>query len=338
MSLELSNVLRRMRIAGALFLVVMLMGTFGYRLIGGPDTHWVDAIYMTGITISTLGYHEVIPLEGHPYGRLFTLFMVFSGFAVITYFFSNIVALFIEGDIRRTFIKRRMQQKIEKMSNHYVICGAGRVGRNIAYELAHTEHEFVVADINETPLVLLQEEFKHMVYQVGDCTDDGFLKTLGIDRARGVFVVGGDDNTNLVICLTARQLNPSVKIVSRTKDVLHVNKMKSAGADRVVSPNYIGGIRMAAEMLRPAAVSFVDELMRTEFDQRLEECIIPEYLDGQPISNFPIQDLEQTLVLALRKENKWHYSPSKTHIMKKGEHIVLITTPKERKILEERMN
>lgn len=338
MSLELSNVFRRLRIAGALLLVNIAMGTFGYRLIGGESTSWVDAIYMTGITISTLGYHEVVPMEGHPYGRLFTLFMVFSGFAVITYFFSNLVALFIEGDIRKTFIKRRMQKKIEKMDGHYIICGAGRVGRNIAYELAHTEHDFVVADLNETPLHVLQEEFHSIVYLVGDCTDDGFLKSLGIERARGVFVVGGDDNTNLVICLTARQLNPSIKIVSRTKDVLHVNKMKSAGADRVVSPNYIGGIRMAAEMLRPAAVSFVDELMRTEFDQRLEECIIPAYLDGQPISNFPIQDLEQTLILALRKDNKWHYSPSKSHIMKKGEHVVLITTPKERKILETRMN
>jgi voltage-gated potassium channel len=338
MSLELSNVLRRLRIAGGLFILVMLMGTTGYKLIGGPDTALVDAVYMTGITISTLGYHEVIPLEGHPYGRLFTLFMVFSGFAVITYFFSNIVALFIEGDIRKTFTKRRMQKKIEKMQDHFIICGTGRVGRNIAYELHHTEHDFVVADIIEEPIEVLQQEFHDIAFLVGDCTDDTFLQSLGVEKARGIFVVGGDDNTNLVICLTARQLNPEIKIVSRTKDVLHVNKMKSAGADRVVSPNYIGGIRMAAEMLRPAAVSFMDELLRTEFDLNLEECIIPEYLDGQPISNYPIQDLEQTMILALRSEKGWRYNPSKSHVMKQGEHIVLITNPVERKILESRMN
>jgi voltage-gated potassium channel len=336
--MELSNVFRRLKIAGSLFLSIMIGGSCGYYFLGEEGTTWMDAFYMTGITVSTLGYSEVVSLDEHPYGRLFTLLLVFSGFAVLTYLFSNLIALFIEGDIRSTFIKRRMMKEIEKMSEHYIICGCGRVGRNIAFELMHTERDFVMADNQEEAFDVLKDEIKNTPFVVGDCTDDSFLLSLGIERARGIFIVSGSDNTNLVICLTARQLNPNIKIVARTKELTHANKMHRVGADRVVSPNYIGGIRMAAEMLRPAAVSFMDELMRSEFDQRLEECVIPEQLDGQPLSSFPISDLENTQILALREEGIWHYSPAMNHEMKKGEHVVVITNPKERKILETRIN
>jgi voltage-gated potassium channel len=336
--MELKNVFRRLRIAGLLLLTIMIGGSCGYFFLGEEGTTWMDAFYMTGITISTLGYREVVPLDGHPYGRLFTLFLVFSGFAVLTYLFSNLIALFIEGDIRSTFIKRRMLNKIKKMSDHYIICGCGRVGRNIAFELMHTERDFVMADNQEEVFEALIDDIKDVPFVVGDCTDDSFLVSLGIERAKGIFVVSGNDNINLVVCLTARQLNADIKIVSRTKELIHANKMHRVGADRVVSPNYIGGIRMAAEMLRPTAVSFMDELMRSEFDQRLEECVIPESLDGRPLSEFPINDLGNTLILALREEGIWHYSPDKDHEMRKGDHVVLITTPKERKILEMRMH
>lgn len=336
--MELQNVLRRLKIAGILFALTMIGGSMGYYYLGNTGTTWMDAIYMTGITISTLGYHEVVSMDGQPYGRLFTLLLIFFGFAVLTYFFSNLIALFIEGDIRSTFIRKRMLKKIEKMNGHYIICGCGRVGRNIAYELMQTERDFVMADSNDEIFEAMKGEVGETPFIVGDCTDDSFLLSLGIDRASGIFVVSGDDNTNLVICLTARQLNPNIKIVARTKEVIHANKMHRVGADRVVSPNYIGGIRMAAEMLRPTAVSFMDEIMRSGFDQRLEECVIPDYLDGKPLSEFPIQDLENTLILALREAGIWHYSPAKNHEMKKGEHLVLITTPKERKELEKRMH
>ncbi|MFT4739043.1 MAG: voltage-gated potassium channel [Cyclobacteriaceae bacterium] len=335
--LEFINVIKRLRIAGALFISIMVSGTVGYKILGNAGTTWVDALYMTGITVSTLGYHEVVSLDLHPYGRVFTLALVFSGFAVLTYFFSNLVALFIEGDIRRTFIEKRMIRKIEKMESHYIICGFGRVGRNIAEELTHTDHEFVIADADVDVFEKHAADKSNPPFLVGDCTDDGFLMRLGLDRARGLFVVAGNDNTNLVICLSARQLNPQVKIVARTKDVLHVNKMQRAGADRVISPNYIGGIRMAAEMLRPAAVSLIDELMRSDFDQQLEECIVPQSLDGKPISEFPIEGLDHTTILAMREQGVWRYGPPKSRKMSAGEHLVLITTPSDRQKLESRL-
>lgn len=336
--MNLFSAFRRLKIASALFILLMIGGTVGFYSLGDEGTTWVDALYMTGITISTVGYHEVVSLDTHPYGRLFTLILIFFGFAVLTYLFSNLIALFIEGDIKSTFTKRRMLKQIEKMKDHYVICGCGRVGRNIAYELMQTGHDFVMSDRNESVSKSLIKELKNTPFMVGDSTDDSFLLRLGVDRARGVFVVSGDDNTNLVICLTARQLNSQMKIVARVKKIDNADKLYRVGADKVVSPNYIGGLRMAAEMLKPTAVSFMDELMRSELDHRLEEYVVPVHLDGHPLSDFPIHDLNNTSVLALREKDEWHYNPEKHHTMKRGAHLVLITTPSDRKILETRVS
>ena len=336
---DLLSVIKRIRLAGVAFLVVLAMGTLGYLNIGGLETTVVDAFYMTAITISTVGFHEVVDLEGHPYGRLFTVFLAFSGFGVLTYLLSNLIALFIEGDIRSTFIIRKMQKKIDKMEDHYIICGCGRVGRNIAIELYKTDRDFVMVDRDENTLEkLAKDEINDAVFISGDCTEDDFLESLGIKKAKGLFVTTGDDNTNLVICLTARQLNPAVKIVSRAKGIVHTRKLKRAGANRVVSPNYIGGIRMASEMLRPAVTSFLDEMMRSEINQRLEEFIVPEHLDGKKIGSFPIEDLNETIIISLRKSDTWKYNPGKEEKIHAGDHIILMTTPSDRKTLENRLS
>jgi voltage-gated potassium channel len=334
---ELLNVLQRLKIAGFAFLGILLIGTYGYYNIGAPETTLVDAFYMTGITISTIGFHEVIDMSNRPYGRLFTIFLAFSGFGVVTYFVSNLVALFIEGDIRRTFIKRNILRMIEELDNHYIICGIGRVGRNIALELHATQRPFVVADKEESIVEQFCENIPGTPFLSGDCTDDNFLIDLGIDRALGIFACASDDNTNLVICLTARQICANIRIVAVAKEVNHVKKLIRAGADRVVTPNYIGGLRMASEMLRPTVTNFLDEMLRSELNQRLEEFEIPERMDGQPLINFPSKDLDDTIVLAVRKEGKWQYNPKKDYVMSQGDHVVLLTTTEDRQILEKRL-
>ena len=130
---ELQDVLRRLRISGVLFVSILTIGSVGYSIIE-PGVSWFDAFYMTAITVSTIGFHEVIDLEGHLWGRAFTIFVAFSGIGLITYFFSNLAALFVEGDLRKTFRNRQMEKKISKMKQHYIICGSGRVGTNIALE------------------------------------------------------------------------------------------------------------------------------------------------------------------------------------------------------------
>ncbi len=331
---ELYDVINRLRIAGAAFAIVLIIGTIGYHYIGRPDATWINSFYMTGITISTIGFHEVIDLSTHPYGRLFTIFLAYSGFGVLTYFLSNFIALFIEGDIRNTFKRTQMVKQIKKLKDHYIVCGCGRVGRNIALELFATNRPMVISDLHMEILDHLIEDVPGTPYVTGDSTEEEFLLSMGIEEAKGIFAVTGDDNTNLVICLTARQLNPALKIVAVSKNINHAKKIEQAGADRVITPTFIGGLRAASEMLRPTVTKFLDEMLRSDFKQRLEEITIPERFDSQPLNNIPIKDLRETVLLALNSHGQWYYNPPKDYILKKGDVLVMMTTPEERQIIE----
>lgn len=335
---DLFQVAKRLKYAGAAFVLILILGTVGFKIIGGSEATILDAFYMSAITISTVGYHEVIALETHPYGRVFTIFFTFAGFGVLTYFLSNLVALFIEGDLRKTFLKRKMQKIIEKMDGHYIICGVGRVGKNIAEELVKTDRPFLLADLDEALLENFVSAFDQEIpYAVGDCTDEDFLQSLGARKSKGIFVTAGDDNTNLVICLTARQLNPAMKIVVRSTDVTHSRKLRRAGANKVVSPNYIGGLRMASEMVRPAVTNFLDDMIKSNINQRLEEFIVPQSLSGKRVSDIPIEDLDQTIILAISEDDRWRYNPSKELILRQGMHVVILTSTQERQTLERRI-
>ncbi|WP_258102912.1 TrkA family potassium uptake protein [Marinoscillum sp. MHG1-6] len=334
--MELNDVLRRIKIAGGIFLGVLLIGVLGYGWLSNGQ--WFDAFYMTAITISTIGFHEVIKLDDSYSGRLFTIFIAFSGIGVLTYLFSNLAALFVEGDIRKTFYKRNMINKIKKLEGHYIICGCGRVGRNIALELYKTNRPFVLTDISDKVLENFLPQVPDSVFIAGDSTDDGFLDILGVKKAAGIFANASDDNTNLVICITARQLNPNIKIITRINDMNHARKMRRAGADKIVSPTFIGGQRMASEMVRPAVSSFMDDMSgNSEFNLRMEEIGISDKLDGQTLEDFPMAGCEHTIILALKDGDKWIYNPKGGHKLRKGNWIILMTTPKERKIIEQRL-
>jgi len=332
----LLDVLRRLKIAGFAFLGIIIIGTLGFSIIS--DGEVFDAFYMTAITLTTIGFYEVIDMSSSPGARVFTVFVAFMGIGIFTYFISNVAALFIEGDIRRTFYKRKMEKKISKMDDHYVICGCGRVGSNIASELFHTERPFVMADMDESRFSILPDEIKQMPNLAGDCTDDDFLKILGVERARGVFVTTGDDNTNLVICLTARQLNPTARIVVKIIDINHAAKVKRAGADRIISPNYIGGLRMASEMIRPSVTSFLDEMTRTSHHNfRIEEVEVTESFDGKNLSELKVSDCRHTLILAVKSVDQCEYVPDQKQVLQTGDKLIIMTTPKERVIIEDRL-
>ncbi len=336
--MELNKVLQRLKLAGLLFLSILVVGSTVFSFLD-PEAGLLDAFYMTAITVSTIGFHEVIDLSEKPEGRLFTVFLAFSGIGIITYFFSNLASLFIEGEIKRNFERRKMEKRIAALEGHFIICGAGRVGRNIARELFKTERSFVMADLKPEAFEQLEstDNLGETTFLVGDCTEDEFLLKLGVERALGVFVTSGDDNINLVITLSVRTLNSAVKIVALSKEIKHVQKLRKAGASRVITPTFIGGLRMASEMVRPMVTNFLDDMLRSEFNQRIEELRIPQSSEGIKLHQLGIDQLESTVVLAINDDEKWIYKPQPDQELGMGSHLILLTNPKEKRLIEEKL-
>ena len=228
-----------------------------------------------------------------------------------------------------------MQGRINQLNDHYIVCGADGVGTHVARELASTQRPFLVVDTDREKIERFHGGDEGPAYIVGDATDNDTLRKAGIERAHGLFAVTGDDNLNLVISLSARQLNPKVRIVARCEEARNVEKMQRAGADSAVSPTRIGGLRMASEMLRPAVVSFLDVMLRREDEAlRIEELAVPAPLVGQPLSTLELHRFRKLLLLAVRTGDGWSYNPPRDYVMQAGETLVFMGSPEERVQLE----
>ncbi|MHA1939797.1 MAG: potassium channel family protein, partial [Candidatus Thorarchaeota archaeon] len=205
-----SRVYRRFILAGLVLIGVLSVGTAGYWLIGERQPSFLDSLYMTVITISTIGYGEIIQLSDNPTGRVFTIFIALGGISVLFYIITNFTAFVIEGDLKDSFWRRKMEKMAKDFRDHYVVCGLGTVGTHIANELSATRRPYVIVDTDKGNLERLPDDFRNQVFIEGDATDDNALLKAGIERAKGLFAVTGDDNQNLVVCITARQLNPGL--------------------------------------------------------------------------------------------------------------------------------
>jgi voltage-gated potassium channel len=326
-----SRVYRKFIWAGAILLAIILAGTLGYWFIGGRQYSFVDTFYMTVITITTIGFEEVINLSGNPAGRIFTVFIAISGIGIMAYIVTNLTALIVEGELTRSFRRRRMEKTAASYRGHYIVCGLGRVGCYIASELHATNRPHVLVDINknsiEKSLVSVEDE----VFIEGDATDSDTLTRAGIENAAGLFAVTEDDNRNLVVSLTAKQLNPRLRVVARCNDTKNIQRTKRAGADAVVSPTAIGGLRMASEMVRPTAVSFLDIMLRDkEKNLRVEELSVPESFAGQPVSALNLKKFPRSLLLAIKTGQDWVYNPPDNYVIDRNSTLVVMTTPEER--------
>lgn len=288
------------RVGAALGLFVLL-GTFGYYLLGlqlGKPASLLSCLYMTVITLSTVGYAEVIPVSQTEVGRLFSIILILSGVGVIFYALTNYAILLLEGTIQGAWWRWRMEREIAKMSNHYIVCGAGRVGEVIIRELVHTHRQVVVIDRDAEKVNALGREL-NVPFLIGDATEEATLLAAGIKRATGLLAALGNDHDNLF--LTARFLNPNLRIVARGNHPSVVDKMIKAGADDVVLPETTGGLRMASLMVRPTAVSFLDQMLRQqEVSLRVEEVPISPSspLVGKKLADLKLPQKWNILVLA----------------------------------------
>lgn len=317
-----------------LLLTILIVGTSGYYYVGEGRYSVMDCLYMTVITILTIGYGEIIDLTYSSYGRLFTIFIAFTGIGTATYIISTFTALIVEGQLKETFKKRRMEKKIKKLKDHYILCGAGRVGSVILHELVSTGRPCVVIDRDEEMIQLVTDRYPEVYAIAGDADIEEVLEKAGIRDAIGIFASTGDDNQNLVISLTSKYINPSVRVVARCLEAANQQKMKKAGADTVITENFIAGMRMASEMVRPTVVSFLDKMLADkDKNLRVEEIEVSEKFHNKIISEIEMEQFKDTLILAISTGEDWSYSPKGDHILIKGCKIVVITTPRERENL-----
>ncbi|MGH2574964.1 MAG: potassium channel family protein [Ignavibacteria bacterium] len=325
------KIFNRFLLGGSVLFSILLIGTIGYWYFGDKQYSIIDCLYMTVITITTIGFTEVIDFSNNPGGRIFTIIIAFTGIGTSTFIISNITALIVEGELKETFKSRKMRKAIKKMSDHYIICGVGRVGFHILNELHTTGRKVVVIDNDEAKLSNISGIYPEVLYINGDADIEEVLFKAGIDNAKGIFAATGDDNQNLVISLTAKYLNPAIRVVARCLEAANQTKMKKAGADFVVSENFIAGLRMASEMVRPTVVSFLDRMLSDkDKNLRVEEVPLSEKFSGKTISELELNKFGNTLLLAVASGDDWTYNPKNDHTIKPQSKIVVITNPEER--------
>ena len=315
---------------------VLTIGTLGYRWLGGPQYSWLDSFYMTFITVTTIGYNESVDVTHYEYGKLFTVFIGLTGIGVLGYVLSTVTAFMVEGEFSEVRRRNRMEKKIAQLKGHYIVCGMGQIGGNVAQELTLTGREFVMVDMNKANLQSYVEQHPSQLYVLGDATDNEVLQAAGIQHARGVFAVAHDDNQNLVISLSAKQLNPQVRVIARCHDQKNVAKIRSAGADEIVLLDFTGGLRLVSVMVRPNVVGFLDEMMKAEGDLRMEEVVIPERMNGKPLSMLH-QGKQDCLVIALQQHGSWQFNPAADCTLQGGDVLMAMVTPNGRASLERLM-
>lgn len=298
--------LNRLLFAAGTLAAVMVIGATGYHILGQGHWSWSDCLYMTVITLSTVGYGEVLHgMDATPFGRAWTVGLILLGSGTLVYFISTLTAFIVEGDLQGAIRRRRMQKRISNLSGHIIVCGIGNTGVHVVSELIATATPFVMVDTDLARLNKASEDFgaERVHYVQGDASDDDVLRAAGVERCRGVVAALHDDKDNLFITVTARALNPKARIVAKSVEGMSEAKLRRAGADAVVSTNFIGGMRMVSEMVRPRVVEFLDQMLRDkEKNLRIEEVTIPSNspLVGLQIRDSAIRKAADVLVIAVR--------------------------------------
>lgn len=303
-----------------LLIVILLAGTIGYIII--EDMAFIDALYMTVITLATVGFKEVKDLSES--GKIFTIILILSGFGVFTYALTIGARIIIEGEIKEVFKKRKMKKKAQTLSKHFIVCGYGRMGSIIVKELLANNMPVVVIEKNPSNA----PENDEIIHIVGDATNDEILKLAGIEKAKGLITVLPTDAENLYVVLSARELNSNLFIVARAVEKEAEPKLKRAGANRVVSPYFIGGLRIAHTVLRPNVVDFLEFATSSEYVEiQIEEVdIAPKSpLIGKSVAQSGIgKDLGIIIIGIKRADGRMKFNPTSQTMIKEGDTLIVL--------------
>jgi voltage-gated potassium channel len=318
---------RRMLFVGVLFAVVFSAGTIAFMLVEGWP--FLDALYMTTITLSTVGFQEVHPLSTG--GRLVAIVLILGGTGSLAYGLSMVTAFIVEGELNDVLGKRRMEKALARLSRHVIVCGAGETGKHIVEELRATRTSCVVVEQHPSECKNLDRFWEIPIIE-GDATDGDVLVRARIAEARGLVTTLPSDKDNLFVILTARELNPSLRIVSRAIANESYPKLRKAGADSVVSANRIGGLRMASEMIRPNVVSFLDMMLRDpDRALRFEEAELPagSPLLGKTLADLDLHNRVGLVIIAIRRGPKggYLYNPKASARLEAGDTLIVCGEP-----------
>jgi voltage-gated potassium channel len=332
------NSRKRIIVSLALFVTVFFIGVAGFKTIGGPGWSLLDAVYMTVITVGTVGYGETHDLAANPAARIFTAAYIILSLGTIAFAVTSITAFVVEGELKRILGRRKMEKDIGRLKGHDIVCGADETARTIIQELIATKRDFVVVEPDRAKIDKLTAAASFPFVE-GEPEDDEVLKKAGIERARGILLSLPTDEANLFVTVTARQLNPRIRIVAKGIDVKSHEKMIRAGADYAVSPTFIGGMRMVSQLVRPAAVTFLDMMLR-ERDKvfRVDDVTVEagSSLAGKALAETPVREKRESLLVAVRREGGpgYLFNPPGDTVLRAKDVLVFITTPDSRKELE----
>jgi voltage-gated potassium channel len=326
--------LRNVRFLSAALLGVAIAGTAGFHFI--EHWSWFDGFYMVLITLTTIGYQEVHPLTQA--GRYLNVGIILAGVGLLFLIFGALGQALLEFEFNNLFGRRRMEREIGRLKGHYIICGAGRVGRAVARQLESNPAQFVILDSNEAKVERLREETNWLIVH-GDATLEAQLHAARIEEAAGLVAATTTDATNTYVILTARSLNPTLKIIARASEEGAEKHMRTAGADQVISPYSFAGFRIAQAFLRPHVINFLEVALvrNSELGLELEELTIDpsSVYVGQGLQSSGIRhDLGITVLAIKREGEEMKYSPAADAILCAGDDLIVMGEPARLRELE----
>ncbi len=313
---------RRLRLSIAALVAVIAFGTLGYSLIEGWQTF--DALYMTVITLATVGFKEVHELSSQ--GKAFTIVLIICGTGIIAYTLSSLLQFTLEGQLRKILGRKKLESRISKLRNHYIICGFGRIGHLICREFQSRPTPFVIVEKDPHHIERLDRE--GYLYVEGDATDDDTLLAAGIDHAKGLITAVTSDTDNVYITLTARGLNPKLFILARAGEEGSEKKLMRAGASKVISPYTIGANRMAQAILRPSVVDFIEIATASEhLELQIEEIAIAadSVLAGKNLVDSGVRQSMGIIIVGIKQtDGKMIFNPPPNKVIEPGSVLIIL--------------
>ncbi len=326
------NPLRRLIPPFLVLLIIITVGISGYMFIEGWE--FLDALYMIVITLFTVGFNEVHDLSR--FGEMLTMLIIICGVGTAIYTVGQFGEMMIEGQIFGYRRKKRMEKKIKDMKGHYIICGFGRVGHQVADELKNDQIQYVVVD--KKPHTSDELEPCGIPYIIGDATTNGVLKDAGLEKAKGLISCADSDMENVFVTLSARAANPDIYIVARASGKDAEEKLKMAGANRVISPYFISGRRMAGLAVKPVTSDFLDTVMHGEhLAFSLREINVPEKsaMVNKSLAKAEIRQKSGATVLAIRKaDGGFNLQPLANSTVEAGDILIVIGTHEQLDLLD----